>query len=836
MDLITTPAAQYTVPSGSVVYPASAWLGASRGIAEPVQLVQYDDTLPILAVALYLNGQPYALPEGAAVNIRMDKRDGHHVYNPALGMSEDRQTAYIGVTLQMTTGAGCFAPALEIVVDGKVAGTSNIPVVIAANQVPEDAVASTDELKTVQQLAAQAQAAADAAAASQTAAAGSASEAEKSASAAKTSETNAEESATNAANSASAAATSEGNAANSATSASGYASNAAQSASAAAANAQAAAKSAQEAQTAAQQALGFRTFFSAVSPDENGDLDPSRPMTTPTAQESWTIKSKGDRIQSVQVNGFTTQAGTGDPSPTNVREISTAGMKMMKVTFDGTDEGWGKSSNETADTFYRIDSSISPSSIVFCDGYENKTGRTLKSVYVDQYSQIIFTTTKYGTTTLDQWKADLKKNPITAYFVPADPAQAAGLYVPIQAQGHEYRCQMLALTEPLCDGDKVESNVPSGCDVEYTFTGTENFEARSQGSFNVFLFISGAPNSVPRSQLCNNYFGYSGGWNAIVNGSVQVVDNSIGFRDDRFSSAEEFKSHLASLYSAGTPVKIRYRSTAYAEADDLFVSLETHANGHTYAHDPVELVAVPYTDSDVTAAQQLVNTPSTLPYIDSADVPMLLDSIGMPEPDVEVQPDGTLDAENTQKAAEWVQETAQRLMAAPLASAPPVAGTYVVSSQDGTTVLVSLKAMQDGGDAATIGGQTLPAALLNLVYPVGSIYMSTNASSPQTFLGGTWQQIQGQFLLAASSSYPAGSTGGEASHTLTRAELPNEKIDVEVVFGGSSGSSYYSVQKVGMVSLPPNSADAAFTKPLGSGLAHNNMPPYLSVYVWKRTA
>lgn len=155
MDLITTPAAQYTVPSGSVVYPASAWLGASRGIAEPVQLVQYDDTLPILAVALYLNGQPYTLPKGAAVNIRMDKRDGHYVYNPALGVSEDRQTAYIGVTLQMTTVAGCFAPALEIVINGEVAGTSNIPVVIAANQVPEDAVESTDEFKTIQQLVAE---------------------------------------------------------------------------------------------------------------------------------------------------------------------------------------------------------------------------------------------------------------------------------------------------------------------------------------------------------------------------------------------------------------------------------------------------------------------------------------------------------------------------------------------------------------------------------------------------------------------------------------------------------------------------------------------------------
>lgn len=155
MDLITTAAAVYPVPETAVVYPTTAWMGTGRGIAAPVPLVQYDDTLPILAVALYLNGQPYTLPEGAAVNIRMDKRDGHYVYNPALGVSEDRQTAYIGVTLQMTTVAGCFAPALEIVVDGEVAGTSNIPVVIAANQVPEDAVESSDEFKTIQQLVAE---------------------------------------------------------------------------------------------------------------------------------------------------------------------------------------------------------------------------------------------------------------------------------------------------------------------------------------------------------------------------------------------------------------------------------------------------------------------------------------------------------------------------------------------------------------------------------------------------------------------------------------------------------------------------------------------------------
>lgn len=126
--------------------------------------------------------------------------------------------------------------------------------------------------------------------------------------------------------------------------------------------------------------------------------------------------------------------------------------------------------------------------------------------------------------------------------------------------------------------------------------------------------------------------------------------------------------------------------------------------------------------------------------------------------------------------------------------------------------------------------------LFDMVYPVGSIYMSANNVSPQTFLGGTWQQIQGQFLLAASSSYPAGSTGGESEHTLTRAELPNESINIEVAFSGPSGSAIYTATSSGIVGNPYNSADAGKTKPLGSGKAHNNMPPYLAVYMWKRIA
>lgn len=154
LTTITTAAQTYTPPSGSIVLPSKTYFG-QRGVAEPVPLVQYDDTLPIIAAALYLGDQPYTVPDGAAVNIRMAKGDGTYVYNPALGVSEDRQTAYIAVTYQMTVIAGSYCPILELVASGDVAGTSELPLQIAENPVPEDAIASTDEYKTIQQLAAE---------------------------------------------------------------------------------------------------------------------------------------------------------------------------------------------------------------------------------------------------------------------------------------------------------------------------------------------------------------------------------------------------------------------------------------------------------------------------------------------------------------------------------------------------------------------------------------------------------------------------------------------------------------------------------------------------------
>ena len=128
--------------------------------------------------------------------------------------------------------------------------------------------------------------------------------------------------------------------------------------------------------------------------------------------------------------------------------------------------------------------------------------------------------------------------------------------------------------------------------------------------------------------------------------------------------------------------------------------------------------------------------------------------------------------------------------------------------------------------------------LLDLIYPVGSIYLSVNSASPDTLFGGTWEQIQGRFLLGMSSSYPAGSQGGEEKHTLTTSEIPSHShvalygLDgaVDDFLGGSNAD--YGVR--------PGSGTATNyaykTSSTGGGQPHNNMPPYLAVYIWKRTA
>ena len=129
-------------------------------------------------------------------------------------------------------------------------------------------------------------------------------------------------------------------------------------------------------------------------------------------------------------------------------------------------------------------------------------------------------------------------------------------------------------------------------------------------------------------------------------------------------------------------------------------------------------------------------------------------------------------------------------------------------------------------------------SIIDLIYPVGSYYWNSNSTSPATLFGvGTWTQITNQFIFAAGGDYASGDTGGEATHTLTIQEMPSH--DHRCIME----QSYYAYGGPMESDEGPASGHGyaypfyySFTGTKGGGQAHNNMPPYIVAYCWRRDA
>lgn len=152
-----------------------------------------------------------------------------------------------------------------------------------------------------------------------------------------------------------------------------------------------------------------------------------------------------------------------------------------------------------------------------------------------------------------------------------------------------------------------------------------------------------------------------------------------------------------------------------------------------------------------------------------------------------------------------------------------------------------------GPDAYAIYQQVL-AAVVERDHPVGSLYISENPTSPAELYGGTWEQIKDSFILAAGDTYAAGSTGGEANHKLANNEMPshthivttyynygwNVKVGLEL---GETFTSSNHVNITGSQSFGTNTGRGYLgTNASGGDKPHNNMPPYIAAYIWRRVA
>lgn len=160
--------------------------------------------------------------------------------------------------------------------------------------------------------------------------------------------------------------------------------------------------------------------------------------------------------------------------------------------------------------------------------------------------------------------------------------------------------------------------------------------------------------------------------------------------------------------------------------------------------------------------------------------------------------------------------------------------------------------------SATNDLNDLLSSFLLKVYPVGSYYWSMNSSSPETLFGGTWERIEGYFILAADNAHPVQSTGGTSAinlshthttsgHTLSLDEIPNHvhrglPSATDVNTKGGWGSSIVNV------STDVYCATYEYDRTVGGGKSHthgntgsslstvNTLPPYIAAYCWRRIA
>lgn len=126
-------------------------------------------------------------------------------------------------------------------------------------------------------------------------------------------------------------------------------------------------------------------------------------------------------------------------------------------------------------------------------------------------------------------------------------------------------------------------------------------------------------------------------------------------------------------------------------------------------------------------------------------------------------------------------------------------------------------------------------------HPIGSIYQSMDNTDPSILFGGTWERIEDRFIMGASDTYPAGSTGGEAAVALTEENNgPHTHIFKKLITGASDTNPEGNTVQRGYGANGSNNVlrypDNFQLSTSGKGKPHNNIPPYYSVYIWRRVA
>lgn len=298
----------------------------------------------------------------------------------------------------------------------------------------------------------------------------------------------------------------------------------------------------------------------------------ARPLVTKTGPAA-SLEVYPDKLSNLKVYalGFTQQAGSGEPSPSNVRQLTNGGLRMYKLVIDGS-QSVAKETSVRGTVYYKVNVTCpanvyGASSVGYSKQYcnraqiKNADGQTQGDyawVYGENRCRIAFFS-KPWITTAEAMQAELAADPLIIWYIPEDESQATGLYAPIVLQGGEYRATCLPLTAPLCEGDSVVSWAKSGCDQQLTLDGSALTVAASGSNYTVVAANAVAGGTVYASGLAG----------------LSLTAGSIAIPGTAFPSSVTNASQ-ANTWLQSNPQTLYYQSTAYTEADDIAVSLETH--------------------------------------------------------------------------------------------------------------------------------------------------------------------------------------------------------------------------------------------------------------------
>lgn len=338
---------------------------------------------------------------------------------------------------------------------------------------------------------------------------------------------------------------------------------------------------AQQAAESAQEAVGFRTFQGGSVLPINGDADLTQPLPTKTA-ESVSITSNKNRIAGVTVHGFTTQDGSGDPSPSNMREIKNAGLLTKHIVIDGNSTivlspeatiiGTSRRANITIsdglkythDQLAAILSSYLPTKTAASVSDTEGLAIGMQYDFNAQRNAICFRVP--GCLTIEDYKLWFTNHPLDVAYISTEDTgkHYTGIGV---TQGEDYHCTIVEINDRLHEGDTLETNAESGFDAELLANGSEAWSASAvSGTYYLVMRTRGGIISdvLPQSDWLP-----SAELNDLYNGKVCVSTADNSTLRLRLPENADPKTYLPTH-----PLRIFYKSAS--GGTPLNVKRETH--------------------------------------------------------------------------------------------------------------------------------------------------------------------------------------------------------------------------------------------------------------------